>query len=511
MENIRTIAYDDKTAGRKIITFPPVLPFVHYMDGLIKYRPQGNRRNLLEEMAEIKNIYERSARIADYLSASSEPQNEILRIAAMAGAGEEAGLRLMYAVLLAIPRIADLVVKLVDFPNVSRLMERISKKSESGKKLRESEEWFQKKVMLLSMSHPLPNSAATPENESWKSWTDGMKRAIADPDRRWDKAIYERAKVELEAQELRVRTIVASIDPERNSRLANYLFTLSEETRWKINALDEAGSDSGEETLIVRRKLGDGWNDIAAALRETGAGSLLAELFEIQGVKNHPFPQMKAGTAVLKALLTHPQLRRGQKGPDNLSCLHLFTSSVGDGILEGMISAGRKLEGLKEMPGFEYDERLLRVDLRRVPVSSFLGEDETPVEIDWSNISNDRSFSFKSFVLSYIDNDAFLAELLNNPKATHKPGIISIIAQRCRAVRVLSIIANRRDLYTGFANKGVPLKLIMNPAKISLTSLRKFIHVRYVDKSTLQKLSARTGQIREEVRHEIIRYLSTIR
>ena len=49
----------------------------------------------------------------------------------------------------------------------------------------------------------------------------------------------------------------------------------------------------------------------------------------------------------------------------------------------------------------------------------------------------------------------------------------------------------------------------MNPAKIPLTSLRKFIHVRYVDKMTLQRLVGRGGNIREEVRREIQRYLNS--
>ena len=73
------------------------------------------------------------------------------------------------------------------------------------------------------------------------------------------------------------------------------------------------------------------------------------------------------------------------------------------------------------------------------------------------------------------------------------------------------MIANRRDLYTGFANKDVPANLLRNPAKVSLTSLRKFVHVRYVDKMSLQSLASRGSQIREEVRREIMHYLSSVR
>lgn len=107
-----------------------------------------------------------------------------------------------------------------------------------------------------------------------------------------------------------------------------------------------------------------------------------------------------------------------------------------------------------------------------------------------------------------MDNDSFLVELLNNPKASSKPGIVELVSVRCRSLRVLSLVATRRELFTGYANKNVPLNMLMNPAKIPLTLLRKFIHVRYVDKMTLQRLTGRGGNIRGEVKREIQRYLN---
>ena len=72
------------------------------------------------------------------------------------------------------------------------------------------------------------------------------------------------------------------------------------------------------------------------------------------------------------------------------------------------------------------------------------------------------------------------------------------------------MIATRRDLYTGFSGKEVPLNLLMNPVRIPVTTLRKFIHVRYIDRPTLQRLSGRGSPAREEIRREISRYLNNL-
>jgi hypothetical protein len=150
---------------------------------------------------------------------------------------------------------------------------------------------------------------------------------------------------------------------------------------------------------------------------------------------------------------------------------------------------------------------MLSIEFSAVDSSYFL-EDDLPADVNWMEISNSKKLSFKSLVMSYLDNDSFLTQMLNNPKATNQPGLVALIAQRCRSLRILSMIANRRDLYTGFNNKTVPLNLVMSPARIPLTTIRKFMHIRYIDKMTLVKLSQKGGsQVREEVRREIDRYL----
>ena len=513
MEYTRTVTYDDKIAGRRILPFPPEQPFAGCLGELQQIAPSQGQKDALAEIASENNVFKRAGKLAHYLGGSYEPHREILGIASLAASSEITGLRLLYAALLAIPPVNTLVESLAGFSSLTRVMGMISRKEQSGEQLRESEEWFKKKVLMLSMSHPLPNSSRTSEHEPWTGWPEGVRLAIADPDIRWEEAILERAKTELEATDLRVRRIVASLDFEKKERLAVYLFTMAEETRWKIQALEEAHKEFGKATLVMQHILGERWDGIMSELRNTETGSLLVNLFKAQSMKTHPHPQVKAGTAILRALLMNPVFQRSKHAPDSLSCLALFAHSAGNGILELLfrkLPGGKSFEALLNLPGLEIRDRSLIIDLRRIPTAQFVDQEEAPCDFDWTDIRLGKGLSYKSLVLSYIDNDSFLAELLNNPKATNKPGVIPLIALRCRSMRVLSIIANRRDLYTGHSNKEVPLNLLVNPARVPLMSLRKFIHVRYVDRMTLQRMATRGFAIREEIRREVQRYLASL-
>jgi hypothetical protein len=288
------------------------------------------------------------------------------------------------------------------------------------------------------------------------------------------------------------------------------LGSLSEENRFHKEALSESAGDGYSDPLILRRSLENVWDNISASLRESDAGRLLIEMFEMQAQKTHTWPQLKAGAALIKSLQSHPEIYRGGPAADLPSCLYQFIMCAGDGILETMVPKGTRMDAVKDSSGFELGGQMLKVDLARISRNTFVDEDGIPIEIDWTLATLDKELSYKSLVLSYMDNDNFLVALLNNPKAISKPGVVSIIAARCRSLRVLSLVSTRRELFTGYVNKDVPLNLLMNPSKIPLTSLRKFIHVRYVDKMTLQRLVGRGGGIREDVRREIQKYLSSV-
>lgn len=507
MSDVRTITYDDKTAGRKVLAFPPELPFLPHLEELVDISTLGQKKDSLLHIASSGNIYECSRDLGSFISLSDKPFLEVLRIAAIAFLGEPGGLKLLYTLFMAIPQTSVLVEEISDFRNTKRVMERIAAIEKSGEVLQESEEWFKKKVMLLSSTFPLPGASAETPEKPWLSWSEGVRRAVADPDDRWESAIMERAKIELEAREMRIRNITTSLDVESRHDLAVSLGAQIEEIIWKKRIIEETSNQRGSSTLLLKRAIGAAWDDMISALRGSKAGSLLADMFEIQLGKVHSYPQLKNGTAIMRGLLLHPALRKTNKDPDILSCMHLFMSSAGKGVFQLMMPIGKKLTGIDSQSGFSLDDRLLTIDLNRLFSGHFVDENDTPLDPDWIELSNGKQLSYKSLVMTYMDNDTFLCQLLNNPKATNKPGIVDLIAQRCRSLRVLSLIANRRDLHTGFTNKNVPMHLLMNPSKIPLTTIRKFIHIRYVDKMTLVKLATKGGgNVREEVRREIERY-----
>ncbi len=119
--------------------------------------------------------------------------------------------------------------------------------------------------------------------------------------------------------------------------------------------------------------------------------------------------------------------------------------------------------------------------------------------------------SLKELVRVQINNEPFVLGILDNPKATQLPGLMAMVVNQTRSLRVLDRIMRERSLYTGPANKDVPRLLLMSPARISMNSLKRFIHVRFVSKVDLERLSRRGTEVREEVRREILAYLGTLR
>jgi len=423
---------------------------------------------------------------------------------------EESGLILLYTMLTAIPEVNDIVLKYIKFDNVDRYMRRLEKREDRGEGLSEKQGWFRKKVEALSVSFPLPGSSGG--ERSWREWEEGVRKAVADPDDRWNQAVLERIKTELEARRQRIINLAARVDPEAHSSLIIWMANENGEIKWLQEVLNTEGAGSSDSGLLIERRLSNQWKSITESLRGSEEGGLLLDLFSEQAQKCHSLHQLKLGVAIIRSVLEHPILSRSVKDPDLLSCLHIFVRSSYRGVVKMMLPSKKAEKELAGVPGFTLEEGVLKIDLASVSSAHFLKRDIFPVRFDWTDFAISKYGSFKSLILSQIDNETFLNQALSNPKISGKPGIVSLIAQRCRSSNVLSTIANRRELYTGFANKDVPLSLIMNPARIPVSSLRKFIHVRYIDKMTLMQLSNRRGkggQVREEIRREIKRYLNS--
>jgi len=118
--------------------------------------------------------------------------------------------------------------------------------------------------------------------------------------------------------------------------------------------------------------------------------------------------------------------------------------------------------------------------------------------------------SIRKLVLNNLGSVNVLIGFLRNPKIVAMPGLVADVAARSRSLLVLDVIATDRTLYTGFANRDVPLALLRSPCNISIKKLRKFIQVKYVNKVDLKRMAKDKAGIRDEVVKEIDRYLRSL-
>jgi len=152
---------------------------------------------------------------------------------------------------------------------------------------------------------------------------------------------------------------------------------------------------------------------------------------------------------------------------------------------------------------------VLEVLLREDQVHALLEPDGMP-RLAMPEAGN-RSLSLKDLVRSHLRNDAFILGILENPRASSVPGIVEIIAGQSRSLRVLDKITRTPSLHTGPANKNVAAHLLMNPSRIPLTSLRRFMNVRFVSRMDLKQMTRNKSGMRPEVMHEIDLYLRTLK
>ena len=118
--------------------------------------------------------------------------------------------------------------------------------------------------------------------------------------------------------------------------------------------------------------------------------------------------------------------------------------------------------------------------------------------------------AIKHLVMSSIMSISVLLGFLRNPKVVAIPGLVAAVADRTRNPQVIQTIATDRALYTGFANRDVPLACLRSPCNVSPKALRKFIHVKYVSKIDLKRMANDRTGIRKEVAREIEKYLRSL-
>ena len=116
----------------------------------------------------------------------------------------------------------------------------------------------------------------------------------------------------------------------------------------------------------------------------------------------------------------------------------------------------------------------------------------------------------KKMVMGSMQTTSVLLSLLKNPKITAVPGLVAEVAVRTRNPQIITTIATDRALHTGFANRDVPLACLRNPSNVSVKTLRKFVHVKFVSKIDLKQMSNDKAGVRRELRQEIDKYLNSL-
>ncbi len=118
--------------------------------------------------------------------------------------------------------------------------------------------------------------------------------------------------------------------------------------------------------------------------------------------------------------------------------------------------------------------------------------------------------ALKHLVMTNIQSVSVLLGFLRNPKITSIPGLVEEVVVRTRNPQIIATIANDRVLHTGFANKGVAMACLRSPVNVSVKTLRKFCHVKYVSKVELKRMAADRTGIRKEIGREIQKYLEAL-
>jgi hypothetical protein len=166
---------------------------------------------------------------------------------------------------------------------------------------------------------------------------------------------------------------------------------------------------------------------------------------------------------------------------------------------------------LKAWGCFQDAPGTFRIPYREDKNPDLVAPDGTPRLGEAADEDTAAPMSIRQLVGSQMQSDMFLMGILENPRAVNLPGVVELIAERCRSLRVLDKICRVRALHTGMANRNVPAALLCNPAPIPLQTLRRMIHVRFVSKVDLGRIARTPAGKRPEVVKEIKAYLATLR
>ncbi len=220
--------------------------------------------------------------------------------------------------------------------------------------------------------------------------------------------------------------------------------------------------------------------------------------------------------SLLEALLVCMEHRR--KGVVELELPAELAEVVGQILVTG---TSRRAAGVR---GFDLHGCRLRVTEPRLGLGDRIWRNDLPTLAEMQSAIEDEveqvrkkrdpedmsATAVKQMVINNIGSVSIVLGFLRNAKVTGIPGLVADVARRTRSPRVLEVIANDRTLHSGFANKDVPRTLLESPVNLSVKTLRRFIHVKYVSKTDLRRLAKDKARIRKEVVREIESYLESL-
>jgi len=483
----------------------------------------------------------------------------LLGIQYLAFQGEVAGTRLLAAYLDVTTAGARLIPLVRDFSNTRR--QHLFLKDQGGN-LKNTRDW-QNSVQRLSglcNDFPLEKKPETTVEEPWGRMRPVLAKLLGDVitgdgvSAAHRPLLADLLRLETDAWEERVGRLAAMVNPFRVSSVQKVLPILGRadmsirDLRQLISWVEE-GQDHQAFTRQGFRALEvldeDEFNAIFTAMKSEMKLQVLAGLH--RGGRDNPLAleSLALGTARLMAL-DHRLITDGIKTEtlDLLSAVALVQQySRGRGfalpldqeqeILLNEILVPKDLDVVDDCGPASWSLEGARVDVGQLVIGfeSKSGEMKawphglptvsdvdpykkvvTPEAQDGvgDNQEDLDASAIKHLVMSNIMSISVLLGFLRNPKVVAIPGLVAAVATRTRNPQIIETIAQDRALYSGFANRDVPLACLRSPVNVPPKTLRKFIHVKFISKIDLKRMANDRTGTRKEIVREINQYLNNL-
>ena len=331
------------------------------------------------------------------------------------------------------------------------------------------------------------------------------------------------AKLEFEALELRAGELAGAINPYSARQVAHVMPILStvdedlRDMRRFLGQLDESRRVSlfHEQIPALSNKLDDA--DERRLRDRLGQEEHLKVLWRLlRGLDRNPLPTRSLAWFVDRLLDVGELLAESglRSRPLDVVTAVLCVLDHHHGEVVELPASSRTTTALvgRGLDGIDVRPSSVRIVLDTAAARRLSLPHGLPVPATVEQVKPEKAHeeTVKDLVMANINNTSVLLGLLKNQKVISTPGIVRLVVERTRNMRVLDTICTARHLHSGFANKDVPLALLRSPMNIPVKTLRKFVNVRYVSKVDLRRLERDVSAVRREVAKEVAAYLKSL-